>query len=72
MKQLKDASVVKMLLNEIKYEIVITYMIAKWLETNHPDKEYILLIKKAMNWVKKQCVNNDVDLQKLKQIDTTL
>jgi len=33
---------------------VITFLIVKWIEKHHPQKEYALIVKKANNWLKKQ------------------
>jgi hypothetical protein len=33
---------------------VITFLILKWIEKHHPQKEYALIVKKASNWLKKQ------------------
>lgn len=32
---------------------VITYLIAKWIEKNHPEKQFSLVVKKGFNYVKK-------------------
>lgn len=34
--------------------LVITYLVAKWIEKHHPSKQYSLLVKKAFNYIKKQ------------------
>ena len=36
---------------------VVTYLIAKWIEIYYPDKQYSLVSKKAMNFVKKMADN---------------
>lgn len=33
---------------------VITYLVAKWMEKNYPSGEYLLILKKARSWLKKQ------------------
>jgi hypothetical protein len=33
--------------------VCCTYLIAKWIETTHPEKQYALLVKKAFSWIKK-------------------
>ncbi len=38
---------------------VLTYLVAKWIEKNHPQKQYSLLIKKALNFVKKEIPNHE-------------
>jgi hypothetical protein len=30
------------------------YLIAKWIEKNHPQKQYILIIKKAIGYARKE------------------
>jgi hypothetical protein len=44
------------ILTEIKNmdeSVCCTYLIAKWIETTHPEKQYALLVKKAFSWIKK-------------------
>jgi len=38
---------------------VLTYLVAKWIEKNHPQKQFSLLIKKALNYVKKEIPNHE-------------
>jgi hypothetical protein len=38
---------------------VLTYLVAKWIEKNHPQKQYSLLIKKALNFVKKEIPDHE-------------
>jgi hypothetical protein len=38
---------------------VLTYLVAKWIEKNHPQKQYSLLVKKALNFVKKEIPNHE-------------
>jgi hypothetical protein len=38
---------------------VLTYLIAKWIEKNYPQKQYSLVIKKALNFVKKEIPNQE-------------
>jgi hypothetical protein len=33
--------------------LVITFLVAKWIEKHHPQKQYSLLVKKAFNYVRK-------------------
>lgn len=33
--------------------IAITYLVAKWIEKNHPEKQYALIVKKALSFIKK-------------------
>lgn len=33
--------------------IAITFFVAKWIEKNHPGKQYSLIIKKAYGFIKK-------------------
>ncbi len=39
--------------NEKNKIAVITYLIAKWIEKNYPEKEYSLVAKKGLNFAKK-------------------
>jgi hypothetical protein len=38
----------------------ITFLIVTWMEKNHPEKEYTLIIRKAKNWLKKQKSANEL------------
>jgi hypothetical protein len=38
---------------------VITYLIAKWIEKHHPEKQYSLVVKKGLNFARKNCGNFD-------------
>jgi hypothetical protein len=44
--------------------ICCTYLIAKWIEKNHPEKQYTLLVKKAFSWIKKTA-----KLEKISHLD---
>lgn len=33
--------------------VIITYLIAKWIEKHHPEKQYSLVAKKGLNFAKK-------------------
>jgi hypothetical protein len=35
-------------------ELVITLLVAGWIEKNHKEKVYSLILKKAQSWLKKQ------------------
>ncbi len=47
----------KKIFKEPSLVAVITYLIAKWIERNHPQKEYSLVVKKGLNFVMKQTDN---------------
>lgn len=38
---------------------VITYLVAKWIEKNYPQKQYALVVKKGMNFIKKNTQNHE-------------
>ena len=38
---------------------VLTYLVVKWIEKNHPQKQYHLLIKKTLSFVKKEIPNHE-------------
>ena len=48
----------KAIASEGELIVVITYLIAKWIEKNHPEKQYSLVVKKGLNFAKK-CGNLD-------------
>jgi hypothetical protein len=37
----------------IMVAVIISYVVAKWIETHHPEKRYCLIIKKAYSFIKK-------------------
>ena len=39
--------------SEANLVVLITYIIAKWIEIHHPEKQYSLVVKKGFNFVKK-------------------
>jgi hypothetical protein len=41
--------------------VVITYLVARWIEKHHPQKQYNLIVKKGLNYVTKHAK----DYQKL-------
>ena len=41
-------------LKEANKIIVLTYLIARWIERHHPDAMYKLIVKKGLNYVKKE------------------
>ena len=38
---------------EKKLQVIITYLISKWIEKNHPGTQYNLVVKKGISYVKK-------------------
>ena len=40
-------------LEEAALKIVITYLVAKWIEKNYPQKQYSLVVKKGINFANK-------------------
>jgi hypothetical protein len=35
-------------------DVAITLLVVRWVEANHKEKVYSLILKKAMSWLKKQ------------------
>lgn len=36
---------------------LVTYLVAKWIEKHHPEKQYSLVIKKGLNFVRQHVDN---------------
>mgnify|MGYP000913213207 FL=1 len=47
---------------------MITQLVIKWIQKNHNDKQYALIIKKAQAWVKKYCSEKGISEQELNLI----
>jgi hypothetical protein len=44
--------------------VSVSYLVAKWIEIYHPQKQYVLIAKKAMGFVKKS-----IELDKVQFLD---
>lgn len=60
---------IEQLIKQFSKPIVMTYLIATWIQLNHPDKQYALLVKKAFSWCKKASEEKGIDSEKLKVLD---
>ena len=49
------------LCKQIKQNIVITKLVILWMQKHHPEKQYALIIKKAISWLNKSIKENSVD-----------
>ncbi len=47
--------------------VVVSYVVAKWIEIHHPQKQYALIAKKAMSYAKKS-----IELDKVQFLDEIL
>lgn len=47
---------------------MITQLVINWIQKNHNDKQYALIIKKAQAWVKKYCSEKGISEQELNLI----
>ncbi len=65
----KNSKEANELLNNIGAEIVITKLVILWLNKNHPQKQYSLIIKKAVSWLKKALNEKGIDETKLEIIE---
>ena len=45
--------------NEKELTAVVTYLISRWIEKNYPGTQYHLVVKKGLNFVKKDADNLD-------------
>jgi hypothetical protein len=48
-----DRIIEESLARNIPITVVVSYLVAKWIEIYHPQKQYVLIAKKAMSFVKK-------------------
>lgn len=49
------------LCKQIKQNIVITKLVILWMQKHHPEKQYALIIKKAISWLNRSIKENFVD-----------
>lgn len=49
------------LCKQIKQNIVITKLVILWMQKHHPEKQYALIIKKAISWLNRSIKENSVD-----------
>lgn len=49
-------------------QLVITQLVVNWIQNNHNDKQYALIIKKAQAWIKKYCLEKGFSEQELNLI----
>lgn len=54
---LKDDSLRDLIQKDKESLAILTFLVAKWIEKHHPEIEYSLLVKKALNWSKKNAAN---------------
>ena len=47
--------------------IVVTFLVSKWIEKNHPQKQYSLVVKKGLNYVTKNAENFEKVLEEYSQ-----
>jgi len=51
--RLYNQEIAKTISTEKYFIAIMTYLIAKWIEKNYPQKQYMLVIKKGINFAKK-------------------
>lgn len=62
----KDWAQVSKLFEKWGQQLVVTHLIARWIQRYHNEKQYSLILKKALAWIKKQ--NTNVDEKDLESI----
>ena len=51
----QNSKEIHQLRSTIKTEILITKLVMLWMQKHHPQKQYALIIKKALAWLRKAC-----------------
>lgn len=49
------------LCKQINQLVVITKLVILWMQKHHPEKQYALIIKKAISWLNKSIKENSID-----------
>jgi len=65
----KDSQHVKALAKELGEELVITQLVVSWLQKHYSEKQYSLIIKKALSWIKNLIAQKSVQEDKLKHVE---
>ena len=47
--------------------VLMTYLVAKWIEKHHPQKQYSLVIKKGLNFVTSHATDYQLLVQECQQ-----
>lgn len=54
---------------QIRQMIVITKLVVAWMQKHHNEKQYALIIKKAISWLNKSIKEDSIDETILNQIE---
>lgn len=65
----KNSQNVKLLVKELGEELVVTQLVVSWLQKYYSDKQYSLIIKKALSWIKKMIERKPIWEDKLKNME---
>lgn len=61
LKLAKNSNDVATLSKKINPAVVITKLMVLWLQKNHNSKQYALILKKALAWLKKKITEEGID-----------
>ena len=61
--ELFGSKVMELVKKSTKQEVVITYLIARWIKKNYPQKEYSLIVRKGISYA----TNNSNNFEKLEE-----